>query len=45
MFENLQSEILFAARLLLGGAFVIARPAQRPAQDLLIPMMAVGGVP
>lgn len=24
MFENFQSEILFAARLLLGGAFVIA---------------------
>lgn len=24
MFENLQNETLFAARLLLGGAFVIA---------------------
>ncbi|RWA72413.1 DoxX family protein [Mesorhizobium sp.] len=45
MFENFQNEILFAARLLLGGAFVFAGLRNTQNRSLLIPMMAARGVP
>ncbi|CDX13374.1 DoxX family protein [Mesorhizobium sp. ORS 3324] len=45
MFETFQSEILFAARLLLGGAFVFAGLRNIQSRILLIPMMAARGVP
>ncbi|TIO78155.1 MAG: DoxX family protein [Mesorhizobium sp.] len=45
MFENFQNEILFAARRLLGGAFVFAGLRNIQNRKLLIPMMAARGVP
>ncbi|RWA71190.1 DoxX family protein [Mesorhizobium sp.] len=45
MFETFQNEILFAARLLLGGAFVFAGLRNIQNTNLLIPMMAARGVP
>ncbi|RUU12078.1 DoxX family protein [Mesorhizobium sp. USDA-HM6] len=45
MFENFRNEILFAARLLLGGAFVFAGLRNIQNRKLLIPMMAARGVP
>ena len=45
MFENFQNEILVAARLLLGGAFVFAGLRNVQNRNLLIPMMAARGVP
>ncbi|WP_192243285.1 DoxX family protein [Mesorhizobium silamurunense] len=45
MLDNFQNEILFAARLLLGGAFVFAGLRNIQNTNLLIPMMAARGVP
>ncbi|MDG4879854.1 DoxX family protein [Mesorhizobium sp. WSM4884] len=45
MFENFQNEILFAARLLLGGAFVFAGLRNIQNRILLIPIMRARGVP
>ncbi|MET3593798.1 MULTISPECIES: DoxX family protein [Mesorhizobium] len=45
MFETFQNEILFVARLLLGGAFAFAGLRNIQNRNLLIPMMAARGVP
>ncbi|TIO09143.1 DoxX family protein [Mesorhizobium sp.] len=45
MFSNLENEILFAARLLLGGAFVFAGLRNIQNQAFLTQLMATRGVP
>ncbi|MBN9551597.1 MAG: DoxX family protein [Alphaproteobacteria bacterium] len=45
MFENFQNEILFAARLLLGGAFVFAGLRNIQNRPLVASLMAARGVP
>ncbi|RWB60607.1 DoxX family protein [Mesorhizobium sp.] len=45
MFENFQNEILFAARLLLGGAFVFAGLRNIQNRILVASLMAARGVP
>lgn len=45
MFENFQNEILVAARLLLGGAFVFAGLRNVQNRNLVASLMAARGVP
>ncbi|RUU49455.1 DoxX family protein, partial [Mesorhizobium sp. M2C.T.Ca.TU.002.02.1.1] len=45
MFENSQNEILVAARLLLGGAFVFAGLRNIQNRKLVASLMAARGVP
>jgi putative oxidoreductase len=45
MFESFQNEILFAARLLLGGAFVFAGLRNIQNRPLVASLMASRGVP
>lgn len=45
MFANFENEILFAARLLLGGAFVFAGLRNIQNQAFLTQLMAARGVP
>lgn len=45
MFENSQNEILFVARLLLGGAFVLAGLRNIQNRKLVVSLMAARGVP